>query len=100
MDNYENNNQLRAKALVASGKLSESLLYFAQEQQNFPLSCVNLYYYRFILNKLGKKQQASAIDKHLKSLLKLKGFNESMLPALLKDPSKDLRFRVFNNKVR
>jgi len=94
--NYENNNLLRAKALAVTGKLAESLLYFAQEQQNYPLSCVNLYYYRLILSKLGKKQQADAIDRHLKSLLKQKGFTEDMLPVLLKDPFKDLKFRVFN----
>ena len=51
--NYEHNNLLRAKALASSGKLRESLLYFAQEQQNFPLSCVNLYYYQLILRKAG-----------------------------------------------
>ncbi len=93
-ENYEHNNLLRAKALAAGGKLSEALLYFAQEQQNFPLSCVNLYYYHLILNKLGKKQQAKAIDKYLKYLLKLKGFTKDTLPVLLKDPSKDLRFKT------
>jgi hypothetical protein len=61
---------------------------------------VNLYYYRLTLKKLGKKQQADAVDKHLKRLLKLKGFNESMLPVLLKDQSKDLRFTKFNKKVK
>jgi O-antigen ligase/polysaccharide polymerase Wzy-like membrane protein len=96
--NYEHNNLLRAKALAVVGKANESLLYFAQEQQNFPLSCVNLYYYQLILNKLGKKPQADAIDKHFKTILKLKGFNEKMLPVLLKDPSIDLRFRLFNEE--
>jgi len=95
-ENYEHNNLLRAKALAVSGKRAAALLYFAREQQNYPLSCVNLYYYRLVLNKLGKKQQADAIDSHLKTLLKLKGFTEDMLPFLLKNPSKDLAFRVFN----
>jgi O-Antigen ligase len=98
--NYEHNNLLRAKALAVTGKLNESLLYFAQEQDNFPLSCVNLHYYRLILNKSGKKEQANAIDKHLKSILKMKGFNEKMLPVLLKDPGIDLRFKTFKDKVK
>ncbi len=97
-ENYVNNNLLKAKALVALGKMQESLLYFAKEQQNFPLSCVNLYYYRIVLNKLGKKQQADAIGMHLKSILKMKGFDEKMLPELLKNPYKDLRFRFFKSK--
>ena len=90
--NFDHNNQLRAKALAAAGRLPESLFYFAREQQNFPLSCVNLYYYRMVLRKLGRKAQADAVDRHLKRLLKMKGFSESFLPALLKDPYKDLRF--------
>ena len=97
-ENYENNNLLRAKALAASGRMQESLLYFAKEQQNFPLSCVNLYYYRMVLRKLGKKQQAAAIDTHLKRILKMKGFDEKILPKLLKNPDNDLRFRFFDPK--
>jgi len=91
--NYEHNNLLRAKALVAVGRMPESLLYFAREQQNFPLSCVNLYYCRLVLNKLGRKTQANVIDMRLKKLLDDKGFGEKDLPELLKDPDKDLRFR-------
>lgn len=98
-ENYENNNLLRAKALVQVGRMPESLLYFAKEQQNFPLSCVNLYYWRFVLNKLGKKTQANAVDMHLKKFLKIKGFSEKMLPELLKDPGKDLRFRTYRGNV-
>ena len=94
--NYEYSNLLRAKALFASNNRTKSLLYFAQEQDNFPLSCVNLFYYRLTLSKLGRKEQAHAIDRHLKKILKLKGFNESILPTLLKDPDKDLRFKTFN----
>ncbi|MCK4983057.1 MAG: O-antigen ligase family protein [Victivallaceae bacterium] len=97
-ENYEHNNLLRAKALAELGKLPESLLYFAKEQQNFPLSCVNLYYYRIVLFKLGKKQQADAIGMHLKRILKMKGFNEKMLPQLLKNPIMDLRFRYYNGE--
>lgn len=99
-ENYEHNNLLRAKALVASGRLPESLLYFAKEQQNFPLSCVNLYYYRLVLNLLGKKVQADSIDKHVKSILKMKGFSEKMLPQLLKNPVMDLRFRYYNGEEK
>ncbi|MDD5599736.1 MAG: O-antigen ligase family protein, partial [Victivallaceae bacterium] len=98
IENFDHNNQLRAKALAASGRLPESLFYFAREQQNFPLSCVNLYYYRLVLRKLGRKAQADAIDRHLKNLLKLKGFSESSLPALLKDPHMDLRFIEANTR--
>ncbi len=97
-ENYEHNNLLRAKALAASGRMSESLLYFAKEQDNFPLSCVNLYYYRLVLNKLGKKLQADAIDAHFKNLLKMKGFSEEIVPELLKDPGKDLRFKYLKDK--
>ena len=93
--NYEHNNLLRAKALVVSGKLDESLLYFAQEQQNFPLSCINLYYYSFTLSKLGKKQQANGIDTHLQKILKLKGYTKKILPAMLKNPDIDFRFRKY-----
>ncbi len=92
-ENYEHNNLLRAKALVAIGRMSESLLYFAREQQNFPLSCVNLYYYHIVLNKLGMKPQAGAVDMHLKKLLKMKGLSGKNLPELLEDPYKDLRFK-------
>ncbi|MDD5697857.1 MAG: O-antigen ligase family protein [Victivallaceae bacterium] len=95
-ENYEHNNQLRAKALAAGGKLSESLIYFAREQDNFPLSCVNLYYYRLILNRLGRKAAAAAVDRDLQKLLKLKGFTEAMLPALIADPGRDLRYVRFN----
>ena len=94
-ENYEHNNLLKAKALFVIGKAQESLLYFAKEQQNFPLSCVNLHYYRIALRKLGKKQQAEAIEQHLRNILKMKGFNEKMLPELLKDPDKDLKFRYY-----
>lgn len=94
--NYEHNKLLRAKALVVLGRLDESLAYFAQEQQNFPLSCINLYYYRFILAKLSKKQQAKLIDVRLKRILKLKGYTEKILPAMLKNPDIDFRFRTFN----
>ena len=94
--NYESNNLLRAKALAASGKMQESLLYFAREQQNFPLSCVNLYYYRMVLIRLGKKQQAADINKSLQDILKMKGFDEKKLPELLKNPIMDLRFRYYN----
>jgi len=99
-ENYEHNNLLRAKALAVTGRMPESLLYFAKEQQNFPLSCVNLHYYRLILNALGKKQQANAIDRHLKNILKMKGFNEKMLPELLKNPFMDLRFRYYNGEEK
>jgi O-antigen ligase len=99
-ENYEHNNLLRAKALVAAGRMPQSLLYFAKEQQNFPLSCVNLYYYRLVLDKLGKKPQANAIGMHLKNLLETKGFSEKMLPELLKDPGKDLRFRSIKDDAK
>jgi len=94
-ENYEHNNLLKAKALFVIGKTQESLLYFAKEQQNFPLSCVNLHYYRIALRKLGKKQQAEAIEQHLRNVLKMKGFNEKMLPELLNNPNMDLRFRYY-----
>lgn len=98
--NFENNNLLRAQALATAGSLREALLYFAREQQNFPLSCVNLYYYRSALKDLGRKAQAEALEGHLKSLLKMKGFSESYLPVLLEDPYKDLRFRDFNKGAK
>jgi O-antigen ligase len=98
-ENYEHNNLLRAKALVASGKPQDSLFYFAKEQENFPLSCVNLYYYELVLRKLGRKDRADFIGRRLKELLDLKGLDERMLPVLLKDPSKDMRFRELKNKV-
>ena len=73
-ENYEHNNLLRAKALVAAGRMPESLLYFEREKQNFPLSCVNLHYYWLVLDKLGRKSQANKIDTKLKEILKIKGF--------------------------
>ena len=88
------------KRWFKADKPADSLFYFEQEQQNFPLSCVNLYYYWFTLNKLGRKQQAAAIDRRMKYLLKLKGFDESMLPVLLRNPYKDLRFREFNEQEK
>ena len=99
-ENYEHNNLLRAKALVAIGNAQDSLLYFAKEQQNFPLSCVNLHYYQIALKILGKKKQAAAVDQHLKNILKEKGFSEEMLPELLKNPHKDLRFRYHNGEEK
>ena len=96
IENYLHNNLLRATALCNTGKLNEALLYFAQEQQNYSASCVNLYIYRSVLSKLGRKQQANAVGKQLKDLLKLKGFTEAMLPFLLKHPDIDLRFKTFN----
>ena len=95
--NYEHNNQLRARALYVMGRIPESLVYFGREQEVFPLSCVNLYYCRLVLTKLGKKKQADVVDRELKRVLKMKSFTESMLPALLKNPYNDLRFRIFND---
>jgi hypothetical protein len=99
-ENFEHSNLLRAQALATTGKLKESLLYFAREQENFPLSCVNLHYYRLALRALGRKAQADAMDGHLKSLLKMKGLPENALPVLLKDPYKDLRFRDFKKEMK
>ena len=97
-ENYEHNNLLRAKALVASGRVEESLKYFDREFDNYPLSCVNLYYYQLILRKAGKKQEAEAVSRHLDNILKLKGFSRGTIPTLLKDPHMDLRFKDYNDR--
>lgn len=97
-ENYEHNNLLRAKALVASGKLEESLKYFDREFNNFPLSCVNLYYYQLILRKAGRRQEAEAVSRHLDKILELKGFSRETIPVLLKDPTVDLRFKDYNDR--
>jgi O-antigen ligase len=99
-ENYEHNNLLRAKALVASGHLVESLKYFDREFDNFPLSCVNLYYYQLILRKVGRKQEAEAVSGHLDRILKLKGFSRKTIPLLLKDPYMDIRFQFFNDRSK
>ena len=99
-ENYMHNNQLRAKALVVTAKEKESLLYFAKEQQNFPLSCVNLYYYRLVLEKLGRKQQAAVMGDHLRMILKMKGYTEKIIPAMLNNPDIDLSFKSLNIKAK
>jgi hypothetical protein len=86
---------LRAKALVASGKPNEAIKYFSREFDNFPLSCVNLYYYQLILQKTGRKHESEVVRKHMDKILKLKGFDRSVLPGLLKNPVYDLIFRDY-----
>ena len=95
-ENYEHNNLLRAKALVSCGRIDESLKYFNREFDNFPLSCVNLYYYQLVLRKAGRKKEAEAVSRHLDKILKLKGFSRKTIPVLLKDPFRDLRFKGYN----
>ena len=99
-ENYEHNNLLRAKALVSSGRIDKSLKYFDREFDNFPLSCVNLYYYQLVLRKAGRKQEAEAVSKHLDRILKLKGFSRQTIPLLLKDPHMDLRFKDYNDRSK
>ena len=98
-ENYENNNLLRGIALVETGKLDESLVYFSKEHDVFPASCLSLYYFRYVLSKLGRMQEADAVNRDLKYLLEKKNFTESMLPMIQKNPDIDLRFRSFKGSA-
>ncbi|MDD5727159.1 MAG: O-antigen ligase family protein [Victivallales bacterium] len=98
-ENYEHNNLLAAKALTACGRPLAALKYFDREFENYPLSCVNLYYYQLVLRKTGRTREAEAVNRHLDKILEMKGFDRSMLPSLLKNPYMDLHFRYNDHKA-
>ncbi len=86
---HMHSNGLIARALAASGKQEESLVFFEREQQRFPRSAVNMGLHSLVLRQSGRAAEADELEKRWLELMTQKGFRPEEFRTLLLEQELD-----------
>ncbi len=89
--NFLHNQNLRGRALAASGRPAEALVFFELEQKNYPVSAGNMWLCMKTLEALGRMPEAARKSAELDKLLTERGRTRADIPALLADPRLELK---------
>lgn len=90
IENYSHNNLITANLLMQLKMPEQALKYYEKEQQCFPLSVRNLYFFRNALLQLKKRDEAIGVEKMIFEIIKIKNLEKRHINILIKSQEYDL----------
>ena len=90
IENYSHSNLTIANTFMELKMPEQALKYYEKEQQCFPLSVRNLFFFRNSLMQLKKREEAIAVEKMIFEIIKMKNLDRRHINILIRYPEYDL----------